>query len=105
MLSKHGADDGSYNCSVFSSLSSSEYYWTIVSKDFLSRAGYNLTVDWAHNQLESTTNYSQPKFLATAPGNDISSSFYRDASTYMKQIDLMNDYYDSIQKSAPKLSV
>lgn len=85
---------------VFSSLSSNEYYWTVVSKNFFSGAAYNLTGDWAHNQLGSTTNYSQPEFLATPPNNEIGSTFYRDAATYMKQIDLMNNYYDNIQKSA-----
>jgi hypothetical protein len=91
----------SYNSLVFSSLSSNEYYWTIVSKDFLSGGAYNLTGDWANRSLGSSTHYKQPVFQATPPNNEIGSVFYRDAGTYMKQIDLMNSYWDAIQTSAP----
>ena len=55
-----------------------------------------------HHQIGSTNNYYEPKFLATPPTNEIGSTSYRDVCSYMKQIDLMNDYYDNIQKSAPK---
>lgn len=87
---------------MFSSLSSNEYYWTVVSKDFLSGGAYNLTGDWVDRYLGGTNHYRQPVFQATPPSNEIGSVFYRDAGIYMKQVNMMNDYWDGVQKSAPQ---
>jgi hypothetical protein len=85
-----------YNSLVFSSLSSNEYYWTVVSKDFLTGSAFNLTGDWSHS-----TYFNRPEFHATPPSNELGESYTVRPQTYMKHIQLMNSYYDSIQKSAP----
>lgn len=42
-------------------------------------------------------------FHSTPPSNELGSSvFHGDAGRYMKQIDLMNNYYDNIQEPAQK---
>jgi hypothetical protein len=88
---------------VFSSISSNEYYWTIVSEDFLSGAAYNLTGDWERIWSGQSYNFTRPEFSATPPSNEFGDSlFHSDVATYMHQIDVMNSYYDNIQKSAPK---
>jgi hypothetical protein len=87
-----------YNSLVFSSLSSNEYYWTIVTEDFLTGASFNLTGDWVHQQSDY---YNKPNFLATLPSNDYGYTVTANIGTYLKQIDVMNNYYNTIQRAAP----
>jgi hypothetical protein len=67
----------------------------------LTGGAFNLTGEWGNYSLGVTNNYTQPSFLATPPSNELGDLFFRDAGTYLKQIKMMNDYYENIQKSAP----
>lgn len=90
-----------YNSLVFTSLSTNEYYWSVVTEDFLTGSPFNLTGDWGPVYLNGNGDGSiKPTFTATSPNGEYD-SYFMDSSDYIKLSQVMNDYFGNVQKSAP----
>ncbi|KAF4628620.1 hypothetical protein G7Y89_g9538 [Cudoniella acicularis] len=85
-----------YNSLVFTSLSSNQYYWTVVTEGFLTGAPFNLTGDWAPHYYGQNTTF--PTFTATTLNTSVGIDFLNDGMQLQKA---MVDYFDNIQTSAP----
>lgn len=87
-----------YNSLVFTSLATNQYYWSIVTEDFISGAPFNLTGPWVSRYYKD--NVTVPTFAATPPNGELGHVFDLDVNGRLKLSDIMYDYFDNIQRSA-----
>ncbi|KAL2068529.1 hypothetical protein VTL71DRAFT_14866 [Oculimacula yallundae] len=89
-----------YNSLVFSSLSGNEYYYSIVTEDFLTGAPFNLTGDWQPRSMGDRKTGMIPKFDKTqSPPNGARIDPF-DATLAVERLQTMVDYYSDMQKAA-----
>ncbi|KAH7408901.1 hypothetical protein BKA64DRAFT_663793 [Cadophora sp. MPI-SDFR-AT-0126] len=88
-----------YNSLVFSTLSANEYYYTVVTEDFLTGAPFNLTGDWQPRYMGDPSTGLVPTFSASPPDGAYVSPF--DVALATKRLEIMVDYFTDMQKSAP----
>ncbi|KAH7408859.1 hypothetical protein BKA64DRAFT_693057 [Cadophora sp. MPI-SDFR-AT-0126] len=87
-----------YNSLVFTSLSTNNYYWSIVTEDFLAGAPFNLTGPWVPQYYKSNT--TEPIFTATPPNDEFTGLGTLTPAQNMQFEHTFNDYFGNIQQSA-----
>lgn len=94
------ADGDRYNSLVFSSLSANEYYYSVITEDFLAGAPFNLTGDWVPRFQGDPSTGMIPKFDTTqGPPDGIRVDPF-DVALATKRLQTMVDYYSNMQASA-----
>ncbi|KAH9212358.1 hypothetical protein DL95DRAFT_464087 [Leptodontidium sp. 2 PMI_412] len=90
-----------YNSLVFSSLSANEYYYSVVTEDFLTGASFNLTGDWEPRFMGDPSTGMIPKFAPTQSPPDGGRVDPFDLALATRRLQITLDYYSDMQKSAP----
>ncbi|KAL5318030.1 hypothetical protein ACEPPN_015134 [Leptodophora sp. 'Broadleaf-Isolate-01'] len=90
-----------YNSLVFSSLSANEYYYSVVTEDFLTGASFNLTGDWEPRFMGDPSTGMIPKFAPAQSPPDGARVDPFDLALATRRLQITLDYYSDMQKSAP----
>lgn len=72
---------------MYTSLATNQYYWSVVTEDFISGAPFNLT-----HTYEDYYNKTHPTFTATAPSTSLADSDHLE--------EIMSDYWADMQANA-----
>jgi hypothetical protein len=82
-----------YNSLVFTSLATNQYYWSIVTEDFINGAPFNLTGPWQYNDNAAI-------FSATPPSSSFGDQLDLDIAGMMALEQTMDDYWTDMQQNA-----
>ncbi|KUJ16884.1 uncharacterized protein LY89DRAFT_733887 [Mollisia scopiformis] len=82
-----------YNSLVFTALATNQYYWSVVTDDFLTGASFNLTGPWRFND-------SMPIFTASPLNSSFGDVFELDLAGQLNYETAMDDYWTDMQKNA-----
>ncbi|RDW65107.1 hypothetical protein BP6252_10758 [Coleophoma cylindrospora] len=90
-----------YNSLVFTSLATNQYYWSVVTEDFLAGAPFNLTGDWVIPAMGYPHVPAYPTFTASPPSSEFGNLYRLDESGFARLDQVMTDYFVDMQHSAP----
>ncbi|CZT49612.1 uncharacterized protein RSE6_10487 [Rhynchosporium secalis] len=89
-----------YNSLVFSSLSGNEYYYSVVTEDFLTGAPFNLTGDWQPRFMQDPKTGMIPKISKTqGPPNGAHVDPF-DVAIAVERLQTMVELYSNMQNEA-----